>query len=237
MRRAVILTLLLTLAAPRAVLAQAYQGSACKASGANPLKGLKVGAVLAGLDDSGNGTYSDWASSTLLPTGKAPACKDCPPEAEDDLKERVAFQHAWTCTYSAERANDGKPETAWCEGAKGNGVGEVLIARVRKGEPVELWAGLGKSAKLHAANARPRKVNVYVLEAGSMAAHQAGMGYGQVRVVAKGEVELKDVNGYQELKLPAYTPSPDAPATFVAIEVVSVYPGKQYEDLCVSELH
>lgn len=237
MRRAAILILLLTLAAPRAVLAQAYEGSACKATGRNPLKGLKVGAVLAGLDDSGNGTYSDWASSTLLPKGKAPACKDCPPEAEDDLQERVAFQHAWTCTYSAERANDGKPETAWCEGAKGNGVGEVLIARVRKGEPVELWAGLGKSAKLHAANARPRKVNVYVLEAGSMAAHQAGMGYGQVRVVARGEVELKDVNGYQELKLPAYTPSPDAPATFVAIEVVSVYPGNKYEDLCISELH
>lgn len=237
MLRALIITILATLAVPRVVLAQAYEGIACRATGGTSLKGLKVGAVIASLDDSGNGTYSDWASSTLLPKGKAPTCRECPPEAKDDLRERLAFQHAWTCNYSAERANDGKPETAWCEGAKGNGVGEVLIARVRAGGPVELWAGLGKSAKLHAANARPRKVNVYVLEATSKAAHQSGMGYGQVRVVARGEVELKDVNGYQDLNLPAYQANPEAAATFVALEVVSVYPGKQYEDLCISELH
>lgn len=237
MRRAFIITLWVALSVPRLVLAQSYEGTACEAKGSLPLKGLKVGTVIGSLDDSGNGTYTNWASSTLLPTGKAPVCRDCPPEAEDDLHERLDFQHAWTCTYSAQRANDGKPETAWCEGAKGTGAGEVLIARVKAGEPVEIWGGLGKSPKLHAANARPRKVIVYVLEAGSVAAHQAGMGYGDVRVVARGEAELADRNGYQELKLPAYKRNPDAPATFVAIEVVSVYPGKQYEDLCISELH
>lgn len=236
MTRATFLAVLLVLTLPRLVLAQMYEGEACKATGSKKLKGLRVGAGIGSLDDSGTGTFTDWATSTLLPQGKPPVCAECPPEAEDDLKERVQFVHEWTCGYSAQKVNDGKPETAWCEGAKGPGVGEVLVARVTAGQPVRIWTGFGKSPALHAANARPRKVILHVLEAQQKSYGQSGNGYGGLTVVARGEVELADVNGYQELKLPSFTPNPKAEGTFVALEVVSVYPGKKYQDLCISEL-
>ncbi|MFP2928793.1 NADase-type glycan-binding domain-containing protein [Pyxidicoccus sp. 3LG] len=222
---------------PGLAAAQAYEGRACTAKGSHPLKGLQVGASLAGGVEHGlTGDFSDWASSTLLPKGKPPACEDCPPEAEDDLREREMTAHKWTCGYSAEKAMDGKPDTAWCEGAKGTGAGEVLLAKVEPGKPVSIWAGFGKSAQLHAANARPRKVRLAVLQARSASASQSSIGYGGLTVAATGEVELKDVNDYQELKLPAFEPDSNAAGTFVAIEVLSVYPGKKFTDLCISEL-
>ncbi|MCP3136750.1 NADase-type glycan-binding domain-containing protein [Pyxidicoccus xibeiensis] len=226
------------LALPGIAAAQAYEGKACTAKGSLSLKGLQTGASLSGGFSHGlTGDFSDWASTTLLPKGKPPACKDCPPEAEDDLRVREMSLHEWTCGYSAEKAMDGKPDTAWCEGAKGTGVGEVLVVRVEQpGQPVSIWAGFGKSAQLHAANARPRKVRLAVLQARSASASQSSIGYGGLTVAATGEAELKDVNGYQELKLPAYKPDPEAAGTFVAIEVLSVHPGKKFTDLCISEV-
>jgi hypothetical protein len=236
MTRATFLAVLFTLTLPRLVVAQRYEGTACTATGSKQLKGLRLGARLGNLDGTVTGTYSSWATSTLLPQGKPPACPECPPEAEDDLRERTQFVHEWTCGYSAKQVSDGNPETAWCEGAKGPGVGEVLVARVEGGQPVRIWSGYGKSPALHAANARPRKVNVYVLEAQKKEDNEWGYIFGGLTVVAKGEVELADVNGYQELKLPAFTPNPKAVGTLVALEVVSIYPGKKYQDLCISEL-
>ncbi|QSQ21158.1 hypothetical protein JY651_39135 [Pyxidicoccus parkwayensis] len=232
-----LLTTVAALTLPGRAAAQSYEGKACTAQGRSDLKGLKPGAQLkGGLEEGRTGDFSGWATSTLLPTGKAPACKDCPPEAEDDLNERKMAQHEWTCGYSAQRVSDSKPETAWCEGAKGNGVGEVLLASVEQGSPVRIWAGFGKSDKLHAANARPRKVRVSVLQTRSAEANQVGFSYSGLTVVATGEVELKDVNGYQELKLPAFKADAKAKGTFVALEVLSVYPGAKFEDLCISEV-
>jgi hypothetical protein len=232
-----LLTTVAVLALPGRAAAQAYEGTACTAKGRADLKGLKPGAKLkGGIVEGPTGDFSDWATSTLLPKGKAPECKDCPPEAEDDENERTLSQHEWTCGYSAERVSDGKPDTAWCEGAKGSGVGEVLLARVEPGRPMRIWAGYGKSEKLHAANARPRKVRVSVLQSRRFEGYQFGMGYFDLTVAATGEVELKDVNGYQELKLPDFKADAEAKGTFVALEVLSVYPGAKYEDLCISEV-
>lgn len=232
-----LLTTVAVLMLPGSAAAQAYQGKACTAKGRADLKGLKPGAKLkGGVEEGQTGAFSAWATSTLLPKGKAPECKDCPPAAEDDLEERKMAEHEWTCGYSAQRVSDGKPDTAWCEGAKGSGEGEVLLARVEPGRPVRLWAGFGKSDKLHAANARPRKVRVSVLQARNIEGYQAGLFYGDLTVAATSEVELKDVNGYQELKLPDFKADAEAKGTFVALEVLSVYPGAKFEDLCISEV-
>ncbi len=228
--------LLAVLCLPGLAAAQAYEGTACTAKGNAALKGLKPGASVPSFSDGLTGDYSPWATSTLLPKGKAPECKDCEPADDDSLNTRTQFQHEWTCTYSAQRVSDGKPDTAWCEGAKGPGEGEVVVAPVEPGRPVRIRAGFGKSAQLHAANARPRKVRVSVLQAKVRAAHQVGTQFGGLTVAATGEVELADVNGEQDLKLPAYKADPEAVATFVAIEVLSVYPGAKFQDLCISEV-
>jgi hypothetical protein len=79
--------------------------------------------------------------------------------------------------------------------------------------------------------------------------------------LAETEVELNDLNGYQPLPLPEYSPAasraeviellsslyeevpeylppPDTyiPAVFIAVEILSVYPGAAYEDTLISEI-
>ncbi|HSV97446.1 MAG TPA: hypothetical protein VLM75_11015 [Spirochaetota bacterium] len=208
-------------------------------------KGLKPGDVIPALDPW-YGYQCAWATSTLAATGKPPARPKPPADAEndeDDFPARRAYME-WSCMYAAGRLTDGSPETCWAEGAKGDGTGEIVIARVDTKTPLEIWTGLGKSEKLYRENGRPRKANVYVLQAVDCAVGQYSEIFTDVTVLARHTIELKDINGYQPLLLPAHKPLKTKPSpscldqhtTFVAIEILSVYPGSKYRDTCISEI-
>ncbi|MCU0844705.1 MAG: hypothetical protein MUC76_07240 [Spirochaetes bacterium] len=208
-------------------------------------KGLKPGDVISALDPW-YGYQCAWSTSTLPATGKAPALPNPPAGADDeevDFASMSAYMQ-WSCMYAAGRLTDGSPETCWAEGAKGDGIGEIVIARVDTKKPLEIWTGLGKSEKLYRENGRPRKVNVYVLQAADCAVNQSSEIFTDITVLARHTVELKDVNAYQPLPLPSHTPLKAKPSpacldqftTFVAIEIVSVYPGGKYRDTCISEI-
>jgi hypothetical protein len=172
------------------------------------------------------------SSSHLAPTGTAPPVSD--PEGID---EPFAVRDAWTCMYGAPRLLDGKPETAWAEGAPGPGIGEVVLLGGRSEGPLEIWAGYGKSAKLHAANPRPRQIEVLVLARGPMVPVDPGTPYQDNRVIARRVVELADLNGYQPLPLPELPAgTADADRAFIALRILSVYPGTKWEDTCISEV-
>ena len=122
---------------------------------------------------------------------------------------------------------DEDPATAWVEGAKGRGEGESLEwwgPALTKAKAYRLFVrnGFQKSAKLFAANARPRKVKLEPLVQGETGAATTGTPL---------EVELKDVQGWQEVRLPV-------PATVagVRLTLVTTYPGAKYEDTCLSDL-
>ncbi len=180
-----------------------------------------------------------WASSTLAAEGKDPLRGSLPGRASGCALEAHA---RWTCRYAAGRAQDGDPRSAWCEGTPDDGVGEVLVARVDTSRPVEILAGLGASRALHAANGRPREVKVYVLQARERSTGQCGDTFGRVSVLADHRAVLRDVDGYQPLPLPAAGPAPGGNArsrpegSFVAVEILSVYPGARHRDTCVSEI-
>jgi hypothetical protein len=208
-------------------------------------RGLKPGDLLPSLDPW-YGYQCAWATSTLAATGKPPVMPKPPAggaEEEPDFESERTYME-WSCMYAAGRLTDGSPETCWAEGVKGDGIGEIVIAQLDTRKPIEVWAGLGKSEKLYRENGRPRKVNVYVLQATDCAVNQYSTIFTNVRVLARHTIELKDVNAYQPLPLPAYRPlkaepSPyclDQVTTFVAVEILSVYPGGRYRDTCISEI-
>lgn len=207
---------------------------ACQAGKHSPsLKDFISKGEIPKLEATSGGAYDAWATSMLAPVGKDPSKgKECP---------EIEHEH-WTCMYSAKNVQDGDSKTAWVEGVAGPGIGEIVVAHINTARPSEIWTGFGASEKLHQANAVPRKVIVYVLESsGCACGQQCGDVYSGIRVLAKGEADLKNKNGYQQLPLPKHDLKPwkegDPPsASFVAIEILSVYPGSKYQDTCISEI-
>lgn len=122
---------------------------------------------------------------------------------------------------------DDDPTTAWVEGAKGRGEGEALewwgpTLTKAKSFRVFLRNGFQKSDKLFRANARPRKVRLEPLVQGETGAQVTG---------AALEKELKDVQGWQEVRLPV-----PAQVHGVRLTLVSTWPGSAYDDTCLSDL-
>ncbi len=234
---------LLVCVAGTAVADHSYDGIRdCACTKVSLKKGLKAGDVIP-LLDPWYGYQCAWATSTLAATGKPPAVpKDSPDDGPDFEYERAYME--WSCMYAAGRLTDGDPSTCWAEGAKGDGIGEIVIARIDTRKPLEVWAGLGKSEKLYRENGRPRRVNVMVLQATDCEVNQYSTVFREIRVLARRTVELRDVNGYQALPLPDFKPQKikaseaclDQGRTFVAIEILSAYPGTKYRDTCVSEI-
>ena len=119
-------------------------------------------------------------------------------------------------TYGPENLFDGKADTAWCEGVPGTGVGEVITLRIDEGGPFRrllIENGYGKSDALFHRNARPRTIELRT-DTGLSIRH-----------------ELEDTPFERVIELPR----PDA-YEVLQIRVVDVYPGTQYQDLCISSL-
>ena len=240
---------------------QIYSASECKKTGDPSIAAkIKSGKIekLSWMGRWHLGLYiCGWSTSFLPPTGTAPKCPDNLEELPDwesiesDYQEKL---EKWSCMYSARSAMDSDPRTAWCEGKKDNGIGEILLVKVDTSRHVKIWAGLGASPALHKKNSRPKRVRVYVLQA-----KKAGKDIGQyatiiryqdIIVLGSREYILSDINGYQNLPLPKHTrnnsvenssthrgePVKIADTTFVAIEILSVYPGTKYRDTCISEV-
>ncbi|MCE9666487.1 hypothetical protein LY474_01565 [Myxococcus stipitatus] len=122
---------------------------------------------------------------------------------------------------------DDDPTTAWVEGAQGRGEGESLEwwgPELQRAESFRVFLrnGYQKSDKLYQANARPRKVKLEPLVEGEMGPLTTGTAV---------EAELKDVLGWQEVRLPV-----PAKVHGFRITLVSTYPGATYDDTCLSDL-
>jgi hypothetical protein len=115
---------------------------------------------------------------------------------------------------------DGDPRTAWVEGADSSGKEEWVRIHV---SPVEgasrirlrIRNGYHKSASLHAKNARARRLAVKTLPGGH-----------------RHEVELADDMSWQEIAFE----QPPARVEAVELEVLDVFEGKKYTDLCISDV-
>jgi hypothetical protein len=126
------------------------------------------------------------------------------------------FQENYHPTYLA----DDDPKTAWVEGAKGSGKGEwvrIAVTPMEKATQVRLKIrnGYQKSKSLFAANARLKDVTIKLLPSGKAQ-----------------KALLTDKDGWQEVVVA----QPAGPLSEIEIAVDSVYEGKKYEDLCLSDV-
>ncbi len=238
---------------------QVYSASKCKRRGNPSLAAMIRKGEVKKLTWMGSwhlGLYAcDWATSFLAPTGHPP--KQPSPKGNDLDRGESDYQRAlekWSCMYSPWSAMDGNSRTAWSEGKKGYGEGEILLVKVDTLRRVKIWAGLGAGSSLFKKNSRPKEVRVSILQAEEssllIGQYASGFIYRKIKVLAQGKYTLRDKNGYQPLPLPKYKPlkrvkpvkghMPETPkirdTTFVAIEILSVYPGTKYRDTCISEV-
>lgn len=221
--------------------AQLYEGNPCICCGNTELSEILKEKKELNLDNHPFGGFSNWSSSFLKPSGKQPPL---PPkdwmehdETLDQWEEAIIANHQWTCKYSASSLQDGNTKTAWVEGAEGYGIGEiVLIENQNIDQPVRIWAGYGKSDKLHKANSRPKTVNVYILEAKELMGTQYGTIFKGLKAVAQQKTSLKDLNAWQKLTLPNFKRTKGEEYYIIALEILEVYEGTKYKDTCISEV-
>lgn len=117
--------------------------------------------------------------------------------------------------YSVYNLFDARKEFTWCEGVTGDGLGEKLTFNLPTEQTVtglRLWNGYQRSLKHFKANGRAKQVKV------SDGTHSE-------------LITLKDSYGVQEVRF--QTPFRTTPLT---LEIVAVYKGEKYADLCISEL-
>lgn len=165
----------------------------------------------------------------------------------DDEEFATVMADARTCVYGAPNVIDGDPATAWCEGAAGVGVGEVVMVEIPAGE-LEIRTGYTRSPERYRQNARPRRVEVVLLGPGYEPMVQGTM-HAAMPVLGRSELEFADLDAWQPLPLPAWsvTPLAELPGPpgsypvnqrprFLAIRILTAWPGEKWEDTCISEV-
>jgi hypothetical protein len=132
--------------------------------------------------------------------------------------------------YEAQNAADGKPESAWCKGTEGDGIGEWLQFQFDKPARVTVLSFTpfyGKSAAVLANNNRIKRLKVEM---------DGGI---------SGIAEFTDAKWCSDCQLPYPAPlvnfHQDGGRKFVTTRsikftVLEVYSGKKYHDTCVSDI-
>lgn len=117
-------------------------------------------------------------------------------------------------SYGPENLFDMARETAWCEGARGSGAGQILSLRIDNGGPFRRFLienGYAKNDTIFRSNARPKTIEIRT---------DTGVNFRHV---------LEDTDSERWVYLPE-------PGTYsvLQIRVIDVYPGTKYEDMCIS---
>lgn len=235
---------------------QAYEASPCAAD-AQLAAQLAAGEV-AGIGPVGPSFRMVGATSLLPPSSSArPDLAAARRQATAKLMElgdeeaglALVAADLLSCTYGPTNLADADPATAWCEGAKGPGIGEVVVIEVPPGKPLTIRNGYGKSPERFAQNGRIRRVEITLLGQGWT--YPVTDVAAALPVLGRHEVELADTAEPQALPLPSWTtpaswaptvamnisvdPADQQPA-FLALRILSTYPGSKWQDTCVSEI-
>lgn len=119
-------------------------------------------------------------------------------------------------TYKADNIR-GTYEGVWCEGARGNGVGEWLELTPEIAQPldsIEIVSGYAIDDELYSKNARPKTILVTLNDSHTF------------------EARLSDSKDEQLIPVMGY----DQPVKKLRLTVKEVYPGSRYEDMCISDV-
>ena len=121
-----------------------------------------------------------------------------------------------TILHKPQRVIDGDNDTAWVEGAKGNGLGEYIklsLDRECYVSGFEIWAGYHKTKKLYNNNARPKEIIVTFTDGSSCT------------------YTLRDIMQKQTIAFDEAVKTDS-----IIIEISSVYPGAVFQDTVITEI-
>lgn len=198
------------------------------------------------------GSWENWASSTLKAEGTAP--KILAGNGEKENSSRNASL-AWSCMYSVASLTDKKTDTAWSEAVDGDGIGQIALIPVkyfprgkRKSAILKVFNGFGKSKKIWQSNNRVKEMVLHIASA-KAGGVEYWTGYSSIEHKCKVPVTLKDQFGYQTVTIPlggcnwnvqfsAAEREMGADlqeSLIIGLEIVSVYVGQKHRDTLISE--
>lgn len=144
--------------------------------------------------------------------------------------------------YKSANLCDGKAETAWVEGVKGNGIGEWIKIAIDAYSSfsevtttpfsifeIAILPGYAKSQKTWVENNRVKKLQVII--------HSPSPSYPKENEWIAFQLDLKDKNDLQVFKIP----NDKTPVNFdpmkheIWLRIMDVYKGTKYDDTCISE--
>ena len=139
-------------------------------------------------------------------------------------------------TYTPQNLLDSDETTAWCEGNSGEGIGEWIqiyfnfnsesAISIVDNIDFKILPGYAKSQALYAANARPAKIRVGVID------HSTKKG---INNIAEQVFKIQDKPEWQTFRIPIESKI-DLSKVELLIKIEDVYQGAKYKDMCVTEL-
>ncbi|CAN5376062.1 hypothetical protein BH10BAC4_BH10BAC4_16400 [soil metagenome] len=149
-------------------------------------------------------------------------------------------------------ATDGSVTTYWAEGKNGPGIGEVIVVDFNPSSKIWwIWGGDGKSTEQFLASNRPKRIMVYLLGTYCHECSSLACAAGNFVVVNSLETELQDRFEFQNLPVPQpriidnsancegvgkKDTEYDNYLYKLAIQILSVYPGDNFNNTCISEI-
>jgi hypothetical protein len=122
-------------------------------------------------------------------------------------------------SYNAENIIDGKNETAWVEGAQGNGIGEWIMISSNSPQKVSglyIVNGYAKSDESYMKNNRPARIKIEFSDGSILE-------------------EILDDNGFSAGQIITF--DREITTTYVKITILDIYKGTADNDTCISEIN
>jgi hypothetical protein len=198
------------------------------------------------------GSWENWASSTLKAEGIAPKILAGDGEKENRSRDE---NFAWSCMYSVASLTDKKTDTAWSEAMDDDGIGQITLLPVkyfprgkRKSATLRIFNGFGKSKQIWRNNNRVKNMVLHIASA-KAAGVEYWTGYSSIEHKCKIPITLKDQFGYQTVVIPLggcnwnvqFSPAEREmgadlkEALIIGLEISSVYAGQKHRDTLISE--
>ena len=138
-------------------------------------------------------------------------------------------------TYAPQNLFDSDKTTSWCEGSPGEGIGEwIQIDYNSEGSPsdveyidLKILPGYAKSAALYAANSRPAKISVEVIDRTTKK---------RINNIKAQIFNIQDKLELQAFRIPIES-TIDLSKIGFFIKIEDIYKGSKYKDMCITELN
>lgn len=129
------------------------------------------------------------------------------------IKASSTLHKSKAASYEASQVIDGDSATCWCEGVKGNGVGQSFTIRFKKAieiQSLDILPGYGKSVSAYLENNSVRRAKITFSDGTSITADFSKTSFVDLPVTKE--------------------------TTSLTFTILEVFPGSKYNDTCVSEM-